>query len=155
MEKSTQRLTELCEQRLDCVQRFLRLAQTQSDLIANGEPADLTAILAKKQTLLETLADLQSRLEIYADDDPETRVWESPERRAHCREVVRQSDHTLRQIKQIEEQSIDRLANSREALSSQLTATATYRHVHSAYAHQSFADADSPGRNGGLDLAAS
>lgn len=107
----------------DCMQKRVELArglrqlnQSQTAAALDSETDALMGILARKQGLLDSLAEVQSMLQTYLDDDPETRVWADPQRRLDCRKNAEESQRLLAELMQLEQTTLDEVSARRDAV---------------------------------------
>jgi flagellar biosynthesis/type III secretory pathway chaperone len=108
-------LAELIGKKLGVLEQLRSLSRRQSDLIAAGDIQRLLSVLSAKQTLLSELQKLQQRLEPYRQQDPESRVWRTPQDRDRCRRLVERCEALLGEVMLIEKQSESEMAQRRDA----------------------------------------
>lgn len=142
----TQQLWLLYSQQLVVLERLFELCELQSRTDLNGDDRVLTGYLARKQPLMDEIACIQQQLMVYADDDPESRVWYSASEREQCRQMADRCQSLLRQILVLEQQAIDCLSQRRDAIACQLQEGRDRLMVRSLY------QSDSDPREGALDL---
>ncbi len=116
----TTRLLSLIERRYDLIRDLVVLTDTQA-LVSTSEDASTTlGILARKDTLIDQLRQINTHLEPYRGEDPNQRVWPSRQHRQRCQEIAEQSDQLLKEIIEMDEQTIQAMQRSRDAVSAQL-----------------------------------
>ena len=144
--ENTDRLAALVGSKLELLTLLVRLAQQQLALIEAGDMSMLMKLLAAKQTLLTQLTELERKLDPYRADDPDARVWRSPQARAECQQQSELAAQNLSELMALEKQGEGRMVRRRDE------AAARLQGVHSA-AEASHAYAASPAApNSGLDL---
>ena len=119
-EAYTERLISCMQSRLDLAQSLLALSQAQLSSVSQEDPNVVISILGRKQTVLDSLTALQDTLRPYFGDDPELRIWASPQRRDACRELAASSSKLLAQAMQLEEKTIGLVEEKRNAVAAQL-----------------------------------
>lgn len=109
-------LFDCMQKRVDLARGLWQLNQSQTAAALDSETDALMGILARKQGLLDSLADVQSILQTYLDDDPETRVWSDPQRRQECRQNAQESQRLLAELLQLEQSTLDEVTARRDAV---------------------------------------
>jgi flagellar biosynthesis/type III secretory pathway chaperone len=113
-------LAELIGTKLAVLEQLRGLSRRQTDLIATGDIQRLLSVLSAKQTLLAELQKLQQRLEPFRRQDPDARVWRTPEDRDRCRQLVERCEAVLSEVMAIEQHSESEMAQRRDAALSRL-----------------------------------
>ncbi len=115
--------TEYTDVLFDCMQKRVELArnlrqmhQAQTAAALESETDTLMGILARKQGLLDELAEIQMTLQPYVEDDPDTRCWSSQERREACRNNADESQRLLAELMRVEQMTLDEVTARREAI---------------------------------------
>ncbi|MFO1065103.1 MAG: hypothetical protein U0892_14655 [Pirellulales bacterium] len=116
----TDRLSELVTVKSQVLEQLRDLARVQADVTQSCDPTELLSFLARKQPLMDLLAEVQSELAGYAADDPEARVWRTPEARVVCRAQSERCQLLLSEIVLLEKHSLDEMEGRREAIAFQL-----------------------------------
>ncbi len=129
----TENLLQCMQDRLGALTALRQLADSQADAATGGDVNVTLGILARKQTLLDQLSVIQQRLQPFFDDDPEARVWTSPERREACRQHAYEGSRLLQEIMQLEKTALDEMAGRREAVAAQLQDGKDSILAHTAY----------------------
>jgi len=119
-EAYTDKLFESMQLRMELAQSLLALAKAQHSAVAQEDPNVTVSILGRKQTVLDSLVSLQATLGPSFSDEPESRVWSSPERRQECRTLADSSSKLLAQAMQLEEKTISLVEEKRNAVAAQL-----------------------------------
>jgi uncharacterized protein YPO0396 len=130
---STQRLFELIETKLHLLQEMQSMAVEQSDLVAQHDMSGLMSVLSRKQALMESLQTVQQDLQFFRDEDPESRIWESPEKRKRCQAMVSQCDQLISQLIVQENRSLDSMNLKRDSVLSQLQQNVAASQLQHAY----------------------
>ena len=116
----TDNLQALMAGKVDVLEQLCELARQQSAVTGVGDAALLLSFLARKQPLMDRLAELQEALQIYAHDEPEERRWRSAADRHTCRAASDRCQHLLAEIVLLEKQSLDEMSARRDALAAHL-----------------------------------
>ncbi len=116
----TDLLSDMISKKLAILEQLRSLSGRQSDLIAQGDIQRLLSVLSAKQTLLAELQRLQQQLGPFRQQDPETRVWRSPQDRERCRRLVARCEALLSEVMSIEKQSESEMAQRRDAARARL-----------------------------------
>jgi hypothetical protein len=116
----TDHLQTLLARKVHVLELLRDLARLQADANLSGESEVLLSFLARKQPLMDALADLQTELEAYRHDDPEARLWRAPDLRQQCRSDSERCQWLLAEIVLLERQTLDDLNQRRDAVASQL-----------------------------------
>lgn len=129
----TEALLQHMSGRLEILSRLRDLGRQQSATATTANADATLNILARKQTLLDELRALHSRLGPYQADDPEARVWTSEQRREQCRQLADESRRILQEVISLEQTTIDEFSNCRDAIAAQLQDGTDSVLAHSAY----------------------
>ncbi|MCC6508351.1 MAG: hypothetical protein IT423_04540 [Pirellulaceae bacterium] len=116
----TDNLAILMEAKMAVLEPLSELAKQQATITQTGDAEILLSFLARKQPLMDRLAELQSELAIYTHDDPAARVWRSAEHRSACRSASERCQNLLAEIVLLEKQSLDEMSQRRDAMAAQL-----------------------------------
>jgi hypothetical protein len=93
----------------------------------------LMSVLSRKQSLMESLQTVQEELAVFKEDDPEARVWISPQRRTACQSMVQESERLVQQLIVQENRSLDSMNLKRDSIQSQLNQNAAASQIQKAY----------------------
>ena len=111
MDESTQqapndtlKLAKLIRQKLNVLKQVRELTRLQSDAIDNSEMKRLMNVLTAKTRLLRDLEAMDSDLKPFHAQDPDQRVWSSPEARAQCRLDSEQCQSVILEVMHAEKQ---------------------------------------------------
>ena len=117
---TTEFLLDTMRQRRDILLALRNLTDAQRDSAPASEAGVTLGILARKAGLLDELAAIHERLQPFHHDDPEQRIWLSPERRHACRQLADEGQQLLREIIAIEQTTVDVITAQRDAVAAQL-----------------------------------
>jgi hypothetical protein len=138
MPQATALLTERMEQKRALLGQLRDLGLHQAALIGAGDMTQLLKLLAAKQRLLAALQSLERELDRFRGDDPETRMWTSPEHRRRCADTAAACEELLRAIVEQERQSESQMRLRREEAAVQLQGAHSAAEVHHAYLAEPF-----------------
>ena len=119
-ELSTDSLFELIESKLHLLTEMQAMSLAQADLVTQHDMTSLMTLLSRKQELMAALGNVQSNLARFQDQDPELRVWSSPNRRKDCKEMVARCDQLLQELIVMEDRSLNNMNLQRETVAAQL-----------------------------------
>jgi|GEM_PF-1195939 len=136
MQHTTDQLAALIAQRRQCLMQLRDIGRKQSELIATGEMDPLLRLLAAKQQLLTALQSLEQNLAPYHDEDPQQRVWPSPDARARCAQQAADCRVLLEEVMRLEKKNEQQIALRRDEVASQLQSIHTASLVRGAYQAQ-------------------
>ena len=135
-EHSTDQLATLIAGRRQCLLQMRDLGRKQSELIATGEMDPLLRLLSVKQQLLTALQAIQRSLAPYHNQDPEQRIWASPDARARCAQQAADCRQLLEDVMQLEKQNERQITLRRDEVASQLQTVHTASMARGAYQAQ-------------------
>ncbi len=130
---STDRLAELLCLKLRVLEQVLTISQSQLDFVQRDEVDSLMELLAAKQVLLDQMRDLQTELTTFRTEDPDKRVWHSPQRREQTQRVAARCEAVLEEIMQLEKESERQLVVQRDAVAADLKAADRAEFARDAY----------------------
>lgn len=133
---ATEKLADLIGKRLSCLTQLRDLGRKQSDLISTGEMGSLLRLIAAKNRLIIALQAVEQQLAPYHAHDPESRQWESPERRAECAVQASACTQLLEEAMQLERDNEKKLTLRRDCLAGQLQAAQAAGTARAAYQAQ-------------------
>ena len=131
----TERLFALMETKLRLLEHLHVLAQEQSEIAARRDMQEWMSLLARKQSVVERLLKLQAEFAPFADQDPETRPWNSHQRRRECQDLQARCEQRVQELLVLENRAIEDLASQRELLGSHLQQTADALRLTRAYSN--------------------
>jgi len=97
-----------------------RLGTAQLSLVGEGDMSRLLQVLASKDSLLAQLQLVERELDPFRDEDPERRVWATPELRNACKQDAARCASLLTEIVALEKQSEAEMTCRRDATAAQL-----------------------------------
>ncbi|HAN98238.1 MAG TPA: hypothetical protein DCQ98_12770 [Planctomycetaceae bacterium] len=109
---STERLAELLSARHRTLGKLRVVSARQIQVLQRDAIGELHELLAVKQTLIEDLVRVDQAIDPYRAEDPERRVWSSPDVRERCRQLVEECTRWLDEVKEFEA-GAERLARER------------------------------------------
>lgn len=136
MDYETDILAELVSRKRVCLAQLHQLGQRQCELIAAGEVTGLLKVLGGKQRLLSDLQTLERALDPFREQDPEARVWRSPEARQKCAAEVTDCETFLSAILHQERNSETELRRRRDDAQQRLDSAHGASQVRGAYLAQ-------------------
>jgi hypothetical protein len=135
-EHSTDQLATLITQRWQCLRQMRELGRKQSELIATGEMESLLQLLAAKQKILSAIQAIERNLDPYHREDPEQRIWSSPQARTQCAQQSADCRLLLEEVMRLEIQNEQLLTHRRDEVASQLQTVHTASLARGAYQAQ-------------------
>jgi len=130
----TDRLTTLIDEKYRVLTQLHGLSGKQLELVDSGEMAPLLRLLSAKQNLIDELTRIESQLDPFHRQDPESRQWSSPDARQRCAQTAEQCQRLLKEILEVERQGESTLVGRRDRTANQLSAAADAAHARKAYA---------------------
>jgi hypothetical protein len=129
----TEKLAELIERKHHVLLQLRDFGRRQADLVTSGDIAALLALLGTKQQLITGLQDLEQQLAPYYAEDPDRRVWQSPQARAKCAQQAARCNALLEEIVELEKLGAEKMTVRRNEVAEQLQQVHAATHVRSAY----------------------
>lgn len=142
----TETLLACLQERCELLEALKVLADAQALAASQTEIDTTLGLLGRKQSLLDELAAVQQRLQPYMGDDPEQRLWSSPDRRRHGQQLAEQGQRLLQATMHLEQQALEQMTSRRNAVAAQLQDGRDSILAHTAYM------ADSLLGSGALDI---
>jgi flagellar biosynthesis/type III secretory pathway chaperone len=130
---STETLANLVAHKLQLLELLAKLSRAQMELIDGGDMTKLLAVLGAKQKLLSQLQQLDQALVPFRDEDPDQRVWPSPEARQECQAQATQIEALLREIMLLERQGEAEMVRRRDDTARRLEEVEYAGRAQSAY----------------------
>jgi flagellar biosynthesis/type III secretory pathway chaperone len=131
--ESTDRLFDLIERKLHLLDQMQLMTIEQSDLVSQHDMSGLMTLLSRKQSLMDGLQTIQQSLAGYRDEDPEARLWSSPEKRTSCQEMVGRCDQLIAELIVQENRSLESMNLKRDAVLIQLEHNVAASRLQEAY----------------------
>lgn len=94
----TERLARLIDDKLSCLLQLRDLGDRQQQLIEGGEMTQLLDLLATKQRFIGILQAIERDLTPFRGEDPQERVWPSPQDRSRCAERSARCNELLNEL---------------------------------------------------------
>lgn len=129
----TDLLASLIGDKLEILEQLRELSRRQTEVVGESEITSLLEILAAKQTLIENLQSLEAQLDRFRDQDPDERIWRSPEARERCRLECIRCETLLKEVMLVEKQSEQTLRIRRDACAERLQDLQSGAAAHAAY----------------------
>jgi flagellar biosynthesis/type III secretory pathway chaperone len=141
----TEQLFSLFESKRMLLEDLRTIGVAQSDAISQQDISELLNLLGRKQGIMDRLIAIQKQMLDFQEDDPEARVWSSPERRRMCQETKRVCDQWIQEILVMEERAGQLMTAQRDAIAGQLLQAADSMRLARAYGFDGPSDLDSDG----------
>jgi len=125
IQKKQERLEQLC----DC-------SRNQLQYVDNGNIDALFELLGVKQKLLLDLEEIDRQISAYQWDDPEKRLWPSPEMRQKCQEAVETCRQLVRKALEHDQEAEKELIAKKNDAQIQLKQFDTQANIQRAYHRQ-------------------
>jgi flagellar biosynthesis/type III secretory pathway chaperone len=129
----TEVLANLIDKKYEVLSLLRQLARAQVSIVHDGDMTRLMKLLATKQTLLHQLQSLEDQLDPFRHQDPETRQWQSKERRQKTRDMATRCESLLNEIMLVEKQCEGELVVRRDAAATRLQGIHSVSQATSAY----------------------
>jgi flagellar biosynthesis/type III secretory pathway chaperone len=117
---STERLAGLVDQKHACLVQLREIGMRQEELIRAGDMTQLLRVLTSKHHLISTLQRIEDELTPFREDDPDARVWRSPQSRAECAQMVAACRELLDEVVRQEKLNESLMLKRREAVADRL-----------------------------------
>ena len=130
---NTETLAQLLRQKRAVLEQLAAVAVRQAALIESGDMTELIKLLSAKQKLINALQTAEKLLSPYRGEDPEQRVWKSPEARAACAADSQTCSRLLAQVLEMERNQEQQMMGRRDAVAMQLRQAQSAHQVASAY----------------------
>lgn len=130
---NTERLFELIETKLHLLEEMQALTIEQADQVVQHDMTALMVVLSRKQSLMESLQSVQMELLSYRDEDPDSRVWSSPDKRSRCKAMVQRSEQLLSELIVQENRCLDNMNVKRDSVLTQLQQNVAASQLQAAY----------------------
>jgi hypothetical protein len=106
------------------------------ELVASRDTASLLNLLARKQSLIAGLQAVERELAPHSAQPPESRHWSSDPERSRCAQQAAECNAMLREIVDLEKQSVDQMTVHRYQIAVQLQQVHSAVDVRKAYQAQ-------------------
>ena len=131
--QSTDKLADLISRKHHVLVQLRDFGRRQADLVASGDIAALLTLLGTKQQLITGLQSLEQQLTPYYAEDPDRRMWPSPQARAKCAQLAAECNALLEEIVGLEKLGAEKMTVRRNEVAEQLQQVHAATHVRSAY----------------------
>jgi cell division septum initiation protein DivIVA len=135
MQTSTEILSQRMQQKLELLGQLRELGLHQVALIDAGDMAQLLRLLAAKQRVLSALTSVERALDPFRGQDPEKRIWSSPDDRQRCAQMAADCERLLAMIVERERHSQMQMSLRRDEVSARLEAARGTVEAQRAYAN--------------------
>jgi hypothetical protein len=126
-------LAELIDAKHELLCQIRQLAGRQAEVIVQGDMTRIMSLLAVKQRLLNSIEQLERRLDPFRQQEPEQRQWQSPAHRQRAREASTRCDALLNEIMAVERTCETQLLQRRDLAADQLRVAHFSMHAANAY----------------------
>lgn len=124
----------LLSQQLDLYRRLRALAARQHELVAARESAQLLAVLAERQQIVDSLSRLDTEIRPLRSRWPEVRRSLTPQQQRSVGEIVAEVGRTLSEIIDTDNADCESLTQLRDGARREVSALDTGRRANTAYA---------------------
>jgi hypothetical protein len=135
MQTPTEILSQRMQQKLELLGQLRELGLHQVALIDAGDMAQLLRLLAAKQRVLAALTSVERALDPFRGQDPEQRIWSSPDDRQRCAQMAADCEKLLAMIVERERHSQSQMSLRRDEVSARLDAARGTAEAQRAYAN--------------------
>lgn len=132
--QNTDQLAELITTKHRCLIELREMGVRQQKCVDAGQMSDLIKVLSAKQILINRLGQVERAMDPFRTEDPDARVWRSPEDRAKCRQISKECDEILGEILESERESESTLRLRRDETAKQLQGSHASNVTRQAYA---------------------
>lgn len=134
--QATELLTVLIRKKHQVLVQLREIGRRQTELVTCGDIATLLKLLAAKQQLIAALQGLEGELKPFYAEDPEARVWRSPEERAECARQANECNALLEEVVALEKLGAEKMNTRKNEVAGQLQQVHAAAHVRTAYQAQ-------------------
>ncbi len=129
----TDLLSDLIRRKHNCLLHLRDLGERQLELVREGGMSELLDVLAAKQQMLVELQRIERGLDPFRDQDPDARLWRSPDDRRRCAEQLARCEALLAEIVIQEKRSETDLIHRRDEAARRLQGVHTAAQARDAY----------------------
>jgi hypothetical protein len=126
-------LAQLIGSKHELLLQIRQLVARQAEWVAADDMTRIMQVLAVKQRLLDALQDVERRLDPFRQEDPERRIWRTPDDRQRTRDLSARCDALLREILSLERTCESTMVQRRDQAATQLQGAHRSAQVASAY----------------------
>jgi hypothetical protein len=116
----TEQLAKLIGQKRQLLERLWQLTERQAALVSESDLTRLLSLLAAKQTHLNQLQAIERQLDPFREQDPDERLWVSPEARADARCEAEACAQLLASVMRVEYECEQQLSHRRDDVAHRL-----------------------------------
>lgn len=131
--RPTERLSELVRKKHQVLVQLRDIGIRQMELVNGGDISALLTLLGAKQQLIAGLQVLEQELTGYYTEDPERRLWASPQQRSECAREAGACNTLLEEIVGLERVGAEKMKLRRNEVAAQLQQAQAGTQVRSAY----------------------
>jgi hypothetical protein len=132
----TDLLSDLIDRKRSCLVQLRDMGEKQLELVLEGSITDLLELLATKQHVLIQLQQLERQLDRFRGEDPQSRRWQTPQKRQQCAGQLAECESILAQVMAQEKRSEQELIRRRDQTAAQLEGVQTASQARGAYLAQ-------------------
>lgn len=130
---ATDHLADLVRKKHQILAQLCQVGKKQQQLVDGGSSQQLMQLLAAKQHLINGLQLVERHLRPFQAEDPDARVWRSPEVRQQCAQQADECRDLLAQVIQLEKQHETQMARRRDEVATQLQRSGAAQQATGAY----------------------
>lgn len=134
--QSTEILADLIRRKHQLLSQLRDVGGRQMELVAGGDTASLLKLLAAKQNLIATLQSVEREMAPFHAEDPDARVWRTPEDRAMCARQAAECNALLQEVLRMEKLSAETMTARRNEVAEKLQQVHVAAQVRTSYAAQ-------------------
>ncbi len=132
----SEHLYQLVQQKLERLEQLHSCSGNQMRYVETDNMGAVLEILAAKQRLLIEIEGFDRQIAGYHVDDPEERVWPTPDMRERCREMIARCDRLVRETLEFDRAAEQSLIVKKEEARKQLRQFTGTTQVQGAYRQQ-------------------
>jgi hypothetical protein len=130
---NTERLAALVMSKQQVLEILVQMSRQQLALIDAGDLGTLMKLLAGKQTVITHLHHIERELTPFRDEEPEQRVWTSPDHRTACQARAQQCNSLLAEVMDLERRAESSMHQRRNATAAALSSLQAGAEAKAAY----------------------
>lgn len=131
----TDNLASLVRKKHQILVQLRSIGQKQQALAGDAAVSSLLQLMGAKQHLINALELVERNLRPYQTEDPESRIWRTPEDRAKCAKQAEECTSLLAEVMELEKLQEQRMVDRRNLVAQQLQQSTASRDAAGAY-HQ-------------------
>jgi len=131
----TDNLASLIRKKHQILVQLRSIGQKQQATSEDSAVAAMLQLMGAKQHLINALELVERNLRPYQTEDPELRVWRTPEDRANCAKQAQECTSLLAEVMELEKNQEQRMVDRRNDVAKQLQQSTASRDAAGAY-HQ-------------------